>query len=338
MFCAAILAMCSLMWPVFGTPVGTGVGLGGAIATLTPAAKTSGWSGWRYSSVTGMKPAGLPSPGVEVTASTPVNGGTIIANANGSTSPSASWISPSRTSSIDAFAIPRMPSRSKNFVTRFCGVADAAEAEVAEERLRRDERDRHAVCEAGLAELVAGVEQELVGRAEARAALRGADDDRAGVLQEALPGVAREDRVVEVADRLRVAALGAESSDLLEREARAGRDHEPVVGELPIAGDHDPSLQVEAVGGRVHERDPLALEHRRELERDIGGAALAERQPDQRGDEREVIAAIEDGHLDRVLHPSLDLERGRQAGEARADDDHPVPPAGTVGNAHLYPR
>ena len=36
MLCAAIAAIRSLMWPVFGTPAGTGVSPGGGIAMSTP--------------------------------------------------------------------------------------------------------------------------------------------------------------------------------------------------------------------------------------------------------------------------------------------------------------
>ena len=38
MFAAARVAISSDMWPVFGTPTGTAVGTGGAIATETPTA------------------------------------------------------------------------------------------------------------------------------------------------------------------------------------------------------------------------------------------------------------------------------------------------------------
>ena len=38
MFCAATFAIVSLICPVFGTPAGTGVASGGAIAMSTPAA------------------------------------------------------------------------------------------------------------------------------------------------------------------------------------------------------------------------------------------------------------------------------------------------------------
>jgi hypothetical protein len=136
--------------------------------------------------------------------------------------------------------------------------------------------------------------------------------------------------VVEVADRLREPLLGPEPRDLLEREARPRRDDEPVVPELLVAGDHDVALEVEPVSRRVHERDALALEHRRELERDIRRTAFPERQPDQGRDEREVIATIEHGHLDRVLQAPLDLERGSQTREARPDHDHPVPSTGSI--------
>ena len=51
--------------------------------------------------------------------------------------------------------------------------------------------------------------------------------------QERCHAVARLERVVERADRLRVAPLGAEAGDPLERQPRAGGDHEPVVGDSP---------------------------------------------------------------------------------------------------------
>ena len=87
-----------------------------------------------------------------------------------------------------------MPSFAKNCVDPLARVADTAEAEVPEERLGRDEGDGRYVGEAGLVDLVLDVEEELVGGAEAGAALGGADDDGSRVGEEALPCLAGEQR------------------------------------------------------------------------------------------------------------------------------------------------
>ena len=69
----------SIMKPVFGAPVGTGVASTGGIATHTPAANTLANFGLRWCASMRTKPRGLPSSGAARTASTPVNGGITIA-------------------------------------------------------------------------------------------------------------------------------------------------------------------------------------------------------------------------------------------------------------------
>jgi hypothetical protein len=52
----------SIMKPVFGAPVGTGVGSTGGIATHTPAEKMFGYFGLRWCLSISTKPRGLQSP------------------------------------------------------------------------------------------------------------------------------------------------------------------------------------------------------------------------------------------------------------------------------------
>jgi hypothetical protein len=106
------------------------------------------------------------------------------------------------------------------------GIPDTAETEVSEVRLGGHERDRSHVGQTRLPHAVVDVERELVRRAEAGAALGGTDYDRTRVLEEALPCVLCQKGVVEVAHGLRVAVLGSQAGNLLEREPRPGGDQQ----------------------------------------------------------------------------------------------------------------
>ena len=192
---------------------------------------------------------------------------------------------------------------------------------MTEERFGGDERHRRDGLQPGLPDLVVDVEHELVGGAEAGAALRGADHHRAGVLQEPAPFVAREEGVLEIADRLRVPVVRPEAGDLLEREPRTGTDEQPVIGELLArARRHRVSGRVDLLGRLVDEPDPLAGIHRRKREGHIIRLAATERQPDQRRDEREIGPRIDHHDLVAIAHLLLQLERRGQPREARSDD------------------
>ena len=142
------------------------------------------------------------------------------------------------------------------------------------------------------------------------------------VNESTLPGLdPGEEGVLEVADRLRVPVVRSEAGDLFEREPRAGADEQPVVGELLAGGRrHGVRSRVDLLGRLVDEPDPLAGVDRRERERHVLRLAAAERQPDQRRDEREVRARIEHHDLVTITHLLLQLEGRGQPREARSDD------------------
>ena len=81
----------------------------------------------------------------------------------------------------------------------------AADPEMAEEGFGGDVREVDLLLETRLPELVRGVEEELVRRAEAACALRGPDDDVPRILEEPLPPLTRVDGVLEGRDREGVA-------------------------------------------------------------------------------------------------------------------------------------
>ena len=118
------------------------------------------------------------------------------------------------------------------------GVADAVEAEVADIGFGGDEGHRHLVADLAAAQLRLEDEGELVGRAEARGALRRADHHRAGVLAEGLELGRRLLGMVDVADRCGE-AVGAETLDLVEGQFRPGRDDQIVVADRRSVGRLD---------------------------------------------------------------------------------------------------
>ena len=68
------------------------------------------------------------------------------------------------------------------------------------------------------------------------------------------------------------------------------------------------------------------------------GVADAEGQPDQRRDEREVVARVEDDDLVALVQVLAQLERGGQAGEAGSDDDDALGARGGHGAVLLSVR
>src|SRR5512135_3508887 len=84
MLCATAVTMVSIMNPVLGAPVGTGVASTGGIAIHTPTEKMFLYFLLRWWSSTMTKPRGLHRPSTAATASTPLNAGSIIEYLNGS--------------------------------------------------------------------------------------------------------------------------------------------------------------------------------------------------------------------------------------------------------------
>src|SRR3989304_3174036 len=83
-FRTAAATMLSIMKPVLGTPVGTGVASVGAMAMQTPTAYMSGYLGDLWNLSTTTKPLGLQRPSTAATAPTPLKDGIIIEYPNGS--------------------------------------------------------------------------------------------------------------------------------------------------------------------------------------------------------------------------------------------------------------
>ena len=192
-----------------------------------------------------------------------------------------------------------------------------------EERLGGDERHGRDVVEARLLDPVADVEQKLVGGAEARAALRGADHHGPRVLEEPLPGIARQQRVLEVADRLRVAVVRPEPGTF----SNARRGPVPMnslskVSCSPAAVRDGVPVEIDLGRRLVDEADPLAGVERREREGDVLGVADPERKPDQRRDEREVRTRVEHHDLVPIGHPLSQLQGGGHPRETRTQDHY----------------
>jgi hypothetical protein len=72
----------------------------------------------------------------------------------------------------------------------------------------------------------------------------------------------------------------------------------------------------------MHELDPVALERRRERERDVGRAALAERQPDQRRIEQEPVRGRDHPDIHVAVQLMADRERRGQPSEIPAQHEH----------------
>ena len=119
-------------------------------------------------------------------------------------------------------------------VQQLLAARQAADAEVADERLGGDEGQRHLLLQLGPAQLVGGVEQELIRRAEAARALCRADHDRAWVIEKLPPRGARPFGVTQRRDRLGV-TIWAQARHDVELVAVAGGDHEVVVT-IALAG------------------------------------------------------------------------------------------------------
>jgi hypothetical protein len=202
------------------------------------------------------------------------------------------------------------------------GVAHAAQAQMPDVGLSRDEGDGHLVTQPALLQVAAEDERELVGRAEARGTRHRADDRRAAFLHELLVALPCTLGMVDGADRLRE-ALRPGARHLLESQLRAGGDDEVVVGEGAAV------LQLQRVGvgrdardGLSDEVDALALQRGPDREGDRLALAPAHRQPRVGGHELEVVHRVDDGDAVAVAELGLQLVGcGHAAGAGAEYDD-----------------
>ena len=160
-------------------------------------------------------------------------------------------------------------------------VRQPADAEVTQERLRGYVGQLHLLLQARLAQPVGEVEQVLISSAEAPGSLARAHHDVSRILQEAPPPLPGADSVIQGGNRVRV-AVRAEPGHRAEVVAVTGGDNQVVI--VVGTGGRSDLLRGQVDPGRlgVNELDPVVLERRRERERDVRGAALTEREPDQR--------------------------------------------------------
>ena len=200
------------------------------------------------------------------------------------------------------------------------GVAYATEPEMADVGLGGDEGHRDAVADPALAQVGFHDEGELVGRAEARRALHRADHDRTGRRDEPVPDLGRLRRMIDVADRLGVAAR-TETGDLVERELRTGGDHEiVVVDEISVLEPDAVLLRLHALGAGGDEPDSHLREQRRQRQLDVLALPPADRDPRIGGRELERGPVRDDRQPVAGPELLLHLEGHRHAAEAAAED------------------
>ena len=109
--------------------------------------------------------------------------------------PSASTTASAATWSIATPTWAWMPPCRRNIPQQRLAVRQPADAEVAEERLGGDVGELDLLVQTSLAQLIGGIEQELVRRAETARALRRGDHHIARIGEEAAPGLSGADRI-----------------------------------------------------------------------------------------------------------------------------------------------
>ena len=203
------------------------------------------------------------------------------------------------------------------------GVADAVESEMADVGLRGDERHRHAVADAGVAQRLVEDEGELVGRAEAGGALHGADHHRAGIGDQGVDRGLGLQRMIDLADRLGV-GLRAEPLDLVEGEFGSGGDDHVVVVDDPAVVELDaPLRRVDALRALRMQRDAAGGERRRQLDLDQP-CGRASRPPPTGldGTKAKVGAVVDDRDVVRLAQLLAQLIGHDSAAEPGSENNH----------------
>ena len=185
-------------------------------------------------------------------------------------------------------------------------VAHPVQPEVPDIGLRGDKGHRHLVPDFQPPQRGFQNEGEFVSRAKAACPLHRAHHDRAGVGAERIERHLRILGVINVADRLGV-ALGPQPLDFVERQFRAGCDHQIVVADL-LAIDQADALffGVQLFRRHRNEFDALFRHRRGQIDADILALAPAHRDPWVRG--HEVILRVPGDHRHGVLRPQLFLQ------------------------------
>ena len=152
----------------------------------------------------GRSPCRRTGPAVARMSSWPANGGTTMAYRNGTSVPSVSLIRSPVTSSNATPVRAVMPSFFRNIFSSFSPPGRPPMPKWPTNGSEVTKVSGTLLLQLGLAQLVGGVEQELVRRAETARALGRGDHDRPRVIEELLPRVARPFGVRQRRDRLGV--------------------------------------------------------------------------------------------------------------------------------------
>ena len=201
------------------------------------------------------------------------------------------------------------------------GIADAAEAEVADVGFGGDEGHRHLVANLAPAQVGFHDHREFVGRAEARGALYGAGDDRAGVGDEFLPGTFGRDRMVDVADRLGM-PLRTHALDLVEGQLGAGRyDQEVVVEEAAVIEFDAVVFRMQALDADTDEVDLVLSQRGAGIEFDFLAFSPVDRNPRVGGHEMEGRVVRNNGDAVRRAGVFPHFKSHGHAAQTTADDD-----------------
>ena len=202
------------------------------------------------------------------------------------------------------------------------GIADTADAEVADVGLSRHEGHRNLVADPTLAQIGVHDHREFVGWPVTRGSLHGADHDRTGIFAKLLPPCVGARGVVHIADGVTV-LFRAQSFDLIEGELGARGDHQVVVVEERTIP------QLDAIAVRMYARRPGGAEgnamfrqHRGKVDGDVVLGAPFDGHPGigRRELEKRLVGNKSDAILpaDRLLQV---VGAGNAADTAAKDDD-----------------
>ena len=211
------------------------------------------------------------------------------------------------------------------------GVAHAVETQMADVGLAGDKCHGHILSHLLVAQVAIEDERILVGGAEAGGARHGADNHRAGLIDQCADTVAALFGVGEGTDAGGATGFGASPRHLVKGEGRAGADRQKVVTQGLAIGEGELLRRRLQLGqGGMDKADPLFLHMGFDGDRGLLALPPLDGNPGVGGGKFKVRLVIDENHLMLLAQFGLEFVGGRHAPETRADDDyrcHVQPPA-----------